>query len=199
MSAGSPMSDLSDTPQSEGACPLPKRVEFAQWLLRFVDPDRSSDYREAFWDLLRALLTQYQGDGKDGIEPFVTLSKAQNKGLFALVRTSNPGGDAVQSLQLADGRSVAEAVAQVVASLGASSNVSTISSASVTGRGFGTPGMFTSVFPDALATATFCLSSATASGLTGIETMSFSPSGTQEMMLTKFSGNQPSVSCFLAM
>jgi len=59
--------------------------------------------------------------GKDGIEPFVTLSKAQNKGLFALVRTSNPGGDAVQSLQLADGRSVAEAVAQVVASLGVSS------------------------------------------------------------------------------
>ncbi len=63
------MSDLSDTPQCEGACPLPKRVEFAQWLLRFVDPDRSSDYRDAFWDLLRALLTQYQGDGKDGIEP----------------------------------------------------------------------------------------------------------------------------------
>ncbi|MCP5225657.1 MULTISPECIES: hypothetical protein [Thauera] len=63
------MSDLSDTPQSEGACPLPKRVEFAQWLLRFLDPDRSSDYRDAFWDLLRALLTQYQGDGKDGIEP----------------------------------------------------------------------------------------------------------------------------------
>jgi hypothetical protein len=63
------MSDLSDTHQSEGACPLPKRVEFAQWLLRFVDPDRNSDYRDAFWDLLRALLTQYQGDGKDGIEP----------------------------------------------------------------------------------------------------------------------------------
>ncbi|WP_341648059.1 hypothetical protein [Thauera humireducens] len=63
------MSDLSDTPQCEGACPLPERVEFAQWLLRFVDPDRSSDYRDAFWDLLRALLTQYQGDGKDGIEP----------------------------------------------------------------------------------------------------------------------------------
>ncbi|MDX9887029.1 hypothetical protein [Thauera sp.] len=63
------MSDLFDTPQSEGAWPLPKRVEFAQWLLRFVDPDRSADYRDAFWELLRALLTQYQGDGKDGIEP----------------------------------------------------------------------------------------------------------------------------------
>ncbi|MDI3491351.1 MAG: hypothetical protein PWP11_2628 [Thauera sp.] len=63
------MSDLSDTSQSEGTCPLPKRVEFAQWLLRFVDRDRSGDYRDAFWDLLRALLTQYQGDGKDDVEP----------------------------------------------------------------------------------------------------------------------------------
>lgn len=63
------MSDLSDTPQSEGACPLPKRVEFAQWFQTFLDRDRSADYRDTPWDLLRALLTQYQGDGKDDIEP----------------------------------------------------------------------------------------------------------------------------------
>lgn len=59
--------------------------------------------------------------GKDGVEPFVTLAARESKGLFALVRTSNPGGDTVQSLLLADGRTVAEAVAQVVASLGESS------------------------------------------------------------------------------
>ena len=63
------MSDLSDTPQCEGACPLPERVRFVQWFPMLLDRDRSADYREVFWDLLRALLTQYQGDGKDGIEP----------------------------------------------------------------------------------------------------------------------------------
>ncbi|MHC4826597.1 MAG: beta/alpha barrel domain-containing protein, partial [Planctomycetota bacterium] len=35
-----------------------------------------------------------------------------------LVRTSNPGGDAVQARALADGRSVAESVAAMVADLG---------------------------------------------------------------------------------
>jgi len=40
-------------------------------------------------------------------------------GAFALVRTSNPSGDAVQSLRLADGRTVAEAVADLVAACGA--------------------------------------------------------------------------------
>ena len=66
------MSDPSDTPQCEGACPLPERVRFAQWFPMLLDRDRSADYREVFWDLLRALLTQYQGDGKDGIEPVST-------------------------------------------------------------------------------------------------------------------------------
>lgn len=56
--------------------------------------------------------------GRDGIEPFATVARAQGKGLFALVRTSNPGGDALQALKLADGRSVAEAVADMIADLG---------------------------------------------------------------------------------
>ena len=63
------MSDLSDTPHNEVACPLPERVRFAQWFQTFLDRDRSADYRDTPWDLLRALLTQYQGDGKDDIEP----------------------------------------------------------------------------------------------------------------------------------
>jgi orotidine-5'-phosphate decarboxylase len=53
--------------------------------------------------------------GVDGIEPFLKVAAAQGKGLFALVRTSNPGGDAIQNLALADGRSVADAVASVMA------------------------------------------------------------------------------------
>lgn len=56
--------------------------------------------------------------GGDGIEPFQQVAQAQGKGLFVLVRTSNPGGDAIQTLQLKDGRTVAEAVGDVVASLG---------------------------------------------------------------------------------
>ncbi len=56
--------------------------------------------------------------GTDGIEPFFTVAQAEGKGLFALVRTSNPGGDAIQSLRLADGRSIAEAVGDAVAQLG---------------------------------------------------------------------------------
>jgi len=57
--------------------------------------------------------------GDDGVTPFVDLARKQGKGLFALVRTSNPGGDAIQGLALADGRTVGEAVGGVVARLGA--------------------------------------------------------------------------------
>lgn len=56
--------------------------------------------------------------GADGLEPFTEIASQQGKGLFALVRTSNPGGDAIQGLRLQDGRTVGEAVADVVAQLG---------------------------------------------------------------------------------
>ncbi len=56
--------------------------------------------------------------GGDGLEPFMQAAESEGKGLFALVRTSNPGGDAVQSLELKDGRTVAEAVGDVIAELG---------------------------------------------------------------------------------
>jgi orotidine-5'-phosphate decarboxylase len=61
-------------------------------------------------------INSYFGD--DGIAPFVKVAAEQGKGLFALVRTSNPGGDAIQQLQLADGRRVCDAVAEVVAKNG---------------------------------------------------------------------------------
>ena len=56
--------------------------------------------------------------GSDGLVPFCDAALGMGKGVFALVRTSNPGGDAIQSLALADGRTVAQAVAQVVAQIG---------------------------------------------------------------------------------
>ena len=56
--------------------------------------------------------------GEDSIEPFLIAGRQQGKGLFALVRTSNPGGDALQGLVLNDGRTVGEAVAGMIARLG---------------------------------------------------------------------------------
>lgn len=53
--------------------------------------------------------------GTDALVPFL----GAGHGAFALVRTSNPSGDAVQSLRLSDGRTVAEAVADLVAGCGA--------------------------------------------------------------------------------
>ncbi|QQE11397.1 orotidine-5'-phosphate decarboxylase [Planctomycetota bacterium] len=58
--------------------------------------------------------------GMDGIEPFVKLASAEGKGLFALVRTSNPGSDGIQSHELADGRTVAQMVADEVSTFGQS-------------------------------------------------------------------------------
>lgn len=54
--------------------------------------------------------------GPDTLMPFLDAGL----GTFVLVRTSNPGSDALQSLALADGRTVAEAVADMVEDLGAS-------------------------------------------------------------------------------
>lgn len=53
--------------------------------------------------------------GPDTIEPFLK----PGRGVFVLVRTSNPGSDAVQSLPLADGRTVAQMMADHVHALGA--------------------------------------------------------------------------------
>ncbi len=56
--------------------------------------------------------------GADGLEPFADAAASTGTGLFALVRTSNPGGDALQSLLLSDKRTVSDAVAGIVAELG---------------------------------------------------------------------------------
>ena len=58
--------------------------------------------------------------GADALEPFADTAAESGAGLFALVRTSNPGGDALQSLNLTDGRTVSQAVAQIVNTLGKS-------------------------------------------------------------------------------
>ena len=52
--------------------------------------------------------------GMDAIEPFVKTARDDGKGLFVLVRTSNPGSDALQDVKLADGRTWSEMLADHV-------------------------------------------------------------------------------------
>lgn len=67
----------------------------------------------ADWTTVNAYL------GEEGVAPFLVPVGGVQRGAFALVRTSNPSGDALQALRLADGRTVAEAVADLIASVGA--------------------------------------------------------------------------------
>jgi orotidine-5'-phosphate decarboxylase len=82
-------------------------AHYAAGMLRQPTPERAAD-----------AITINPYFGRDGVEPFVEAAAQHSKGVFALVRTSNPGGDAVQAPGLADGRSVAEAVGDLVAELG---------------------------------------------------------------------------------
>ncbi len=52
--------------------------------------------------------------GIDGIKPFMDVAKEKGKGLFVLVRTSNPSAGDLQDLKLEDGRMVYEAMAENV-------------------------------------------------------------------------------------
>jgi len=56
--------------------------------------------------------------GADGIEPFAKMAAAQGKGVFVLVRTSNPSAAAIQDFQDAQGQALYEKVAQVVGEIG---------------------------------------------------------------------------------
>jgi orotidine-5'-phosphate decarboxylase len=58
--------------------------------------------------------------GSDALTPLVEAARARTGGLFALVRTSNPGAGEVQELPLAGGGSVSDALAALVGELGAS-------------------------------------------------------------------------------
>jgi orotidine-5'-phosphate decarboxylase len=53
--------------------------------------------------------------GVDALEPFLKICREDGKGLFPLVRTSNPGAAEVQNATLADGTTIAEHMAKLVA------------------------------------------------------------------------------------
>lgn len=56
--------------------------------------------------------------GWDGIKPFVDRCVSRGKGLFILVRTSNPSAVDLQDMALEDGRTVSEAMADLVSTWG---------------------------------------------------------------------------------
>lgn len=58
--------------------------------------------------------------GADSIGPFLDETRWGSRGVFVLTRTSNPGSDDLQAAALASGETVAQRVAVMVASLGAS-------------------------------------------------------------------------------
>jgi orotidine-5'-phosphate decarboxylase len=57
--------------------------------------------------------------GRDSLEPFVRTARAHGRGLFVLVRTSNPGAADVQERPLAGGFTVSEQLAEIVSDAGA--------------------------------------------------------------------------------
>jgi orotidine-5'-phosphate decarboxylase len=57
--------------------------------------------------------------GVDSLAPFVAVAREQARGLFVLVRTSNPGAADVQELTLPGGESVSHRLAMIVAEIGA--------------------------------------------------------------------------------
>ena len=58
--------------------------------------------------------------GMDTLDPFVKVAKDDCKGLFVLVRTSNPGSAELQDVQLADGRTWSQMLATKVNTLATS-------------------------------------------------------------------------------
>ena len=59
--------------------------------------------------------------GSDGTQPFIDAASETGRGIFVLVRTSNPSSTAVQNVGGADGRMFYEHMAAVVAEMGAGS------------------------------------------------------------------------------
>ena len=56
--------------------------------------------------------------GRDSLEPLLTTARAHGRGLFVLVRTSNPGATDIQERRLDDGIAVSDRLADLVDELG---------------------------------------------------------------------------------
>ena len=76
-----------------------------------VGSNRISAFNEDF-----ATVNPYLGS--DGINPFIKVCKEENKGLFILVKTSNPSSSELQDLKLENGETVYEKVGSLVSDRG---------------------------------------------------------------------------------
>ncbi len=56
--------------------------------------------------------------GEDSLQPLLSAARDAGAGLFVLVRTSNPGAADIQELELRDGGSVSDRIAELVSDLG---------------------------------------------------------------------------------
>jgi orotidine-5'-phosphate decarboxylase len=57
--------------------------------------------------------------GGDSLQPLIDTALQYGKGIFVLVKTSNPGADDVQSARCGDGRTISEMLADLVSAAGA--------------------------------------------------------------------------------
>ena len=74
------------------------------------------DKKESFFDIDFVTVNPYLG--VDGIKPFIEDAKKYGKGIFILVKTSNPSSAELQDLKLETGETVYEKVAELVKSWG---------------------------------------------------------------------------------
>ena len=72
----------------------------------------SSDKKKAFLDADCITISPYLGN--DSIEPFVSVCKQYGKGIFILVKTSNPGSQDLQEAKLVNGNELYQSVATMI-------------------------------------------------------------------------------------
>lgn len=75
--------------------------------VRILDGEEENPYQVDF-------LTVSPFLGFESLDPFVEAAIENNRGIFILVKTSNPGSGTVQNVKMTDGRTVSEAIADYI-------------------------------------------------------------------------------------
>lgn len=83
----------------------------------YLGKTKIGDIEESIYDIDFITVNPYMGT--DCVKPFIDDCKKYNKGLFILVKTSNPSSGELQDLKLEDGQEVYKRVANLVENWGA--------------------------------------------------------------------------------